>query len=515
MIKIFIQSYNEKTFLEAKKFFPFSWAVPILVPNATENNPYFENKFFVDFLSIVDQSTLESVDFIGCLSYKAHKKIDLKFLDNYIKLFGTSQDFIHFFCIPGQTVLHSHLNGGKYFTSLWNDCCLDDIGELDKTQSCFSNYWMAKKPYFLNYCTFLKDFADRIYNHPLGMENGKYFNGKLSKENLIKLCGKPYYPILPFLIERCTIGYFMTLGFQEVRRKNGFLCLSLKDNLDNVDNFEGGEVIPALTILDYTKANPASEKKLILYLFHEMNVNVDYFLKHGIYEKDDTDFVIIVNDLNIQLDHYNLKEKKNVYFLYRENYGFDFGGWYDGLKFEERWKNYNYFMFLNSSVIGPFSSTPWTEHWAEHFFNDFNEFPFLGISGTTINFTHGLHVQSMTFALKFGFLEYLLNTNQIFYHPLTKDEAIQNCEIKLSKICLTLNLGIKTKMEFYNRQLLQPKIIYLKTLLKKRKGNINSSSKEILKFIKNKYELIFVKNKFYNGSKNSIDVEFTKQLCEN
>jgi len=429
-------------------------------------------------------------------------------LDTYLNLFGTSQDFIHFFCIPGQTVINSHLNGGKYFVSLWRDCCVTDIGEIDKTQSCFSNYWMARKKYFIEYCLFIKEFAERIRNHPLGMENGKYYNGKLSKPKLKILCGKTHYPILPFLIERCTIGYFMTLGFKEVRRKDGFLCLSLKDNLDNSCELQS-DYMPEF-ISNYIKPNPNSNRKLILYLFHEMNINVEYFLKNGIYEKEDTDFLIIVNDPCIKLDIYDLQNKKNVFILYRKNLGFDFGGWHDGLKENERWKNYDYFMFLNSSVIGPISQNL---QWGEQFFKDFEEFPYLGITGTTINFTHGLHVQSMSFALKYRFLEYLFNSHQIFYHPATKDEAIFNCEIKLSKLCLNLNLGIKTKMEFYNRQI-HPQIIYLKTYVKEKKGNINSSPKEITKIIKDKYELIFVKNKFYNGAKNSIDEEFTKELLK-
>lgn len=226
MIKIFIQSYNEKTFAESKLHFSkYSWAFPILIKNATENNPYFENNFFMNFTSLVNQSEIENCEFIGSLSYKAYKKIDLEFLNTYLEKFANEQDFMHFFCIPGKTVINSYLNGGKNFVNLWSDHCIEVIGEIDKTQSCFSNYWMAKKIYFLEYCEFIKGFIKTIYNNPLSMENGYYNGGNLSNDRLLKLCGKPYYPILPFLLERCTIGYFEKQGFKECRRKNGFFCM--------------------------------------------------------------------------------------------------------------------------------------------------------------------------------------------------------------------------------------------------------------------------------------------------
>ena len=53
MFKIFIQSHNQETYELAKKNFgAFSWAHPILIPNAEENNPYFENKFLFECLII-------------------------------------------------------------------------------------------------------------------------------------------------------------------------------------------------------------------------------------------------------------------------------------------------------------------------------------------------------------------------------------------------------------------------------------------------------------------------------
>lgn len=138
----------------------------------------------------------------------------------------------------------------------------------------------------------------------------------------------------------------------------------------------------------------------------------------------------------------------------------------------------------------------------------------IALTGTTINYQHGLHVQTMCFALKYGFLEYLLNTKHIFKdNILTKEEAIK-CEINLSKICLGYNYSIQTKLKYYLNQLNNIQLgIDNKTVIQKKiKDNINSSPKQILDIIKNPKELIFIKNKFYKDNTNYIDEEFSNAL---
>ena len=45
---------------------------------------------------------------------------------------------------------------------------------------------------------------------------------------------------------------------------------------------------------------------------------------------------------------------KNVYRLFRENVGYDFGGWSEALLINNIYKKYDNFIFVNSSAIGPF-----------------------------------------------------------------------------------------------------------------------------------------------------------------
>jgi hypothetical protein len=375
--------------------------------------------------------------------------------------------------------------------------------------------------------------------------NGKYFGGKLSDSKLQKLCGYPYYPILPFLLERCTVGYFEKQGFIKTCHLNNILCMNDKNLLeklhevflnisDDVFSFEFSfektqknysyEKIEEIDFLKDNKNKKYIQKKLILYIFHKMDENVKFFLENGLYQDENTDFLIIINQtytensfkeripsiLKKDIEFYFLNKYPNVSILERENKSFDFGGWYEGLTKDKLWKKYNYFLFLNSSVIGPFSKE---QKWAESFFqNLYFQYRKIALSGTTINFQHNLHVQSMCFAIKYGFIRYLLKSKQIFLKEIkTKDEAIHS-ELNLSKICLNFDYGIQTKMKYYLNQTKSG--IFKNTIFKEKKSdNINKSPESILKLMNHPTEFVFVKNKFYNNQNiNVLNEEFTNKL---
>jgi hypothetical protein len=90
-------------------------------------------------------------------------------------------------------------------------------------------------------------------------------------------------------------------------------------------------------------------KLLVLYVFHQYNDRVDNFFKHSIFYDKNIDFLLICNDKSVNIDdkitHYN------VSVFYRDNLGYDFGGWSDGLLTNNLYKNYTHFIFVNSSVI--------------------------------------------------------------------------------------------------------------------------------------------------------------------
>ncbi len=69
-----------------------------------------------------------------------------------------------------------------------------------------------------------------------------------------------------------------------------------------------------------------TKKLLVLYVFHEYNANVEYFIKNSIYYDENVDFIMIANNKNVKYECPNYVKR-----LYRDNIGYDFGGWSEGI----------------------------------------------------------------------------------------------------------------------------------------------------------------------------------------
>jgi hypothetical protein len=83
-------------------------------------------------------------------------------------------------------------------------------------------------------------------------------------------------------------------------------------------------------------------KTLVLYVFHEYNKLVKYFIENAIFKADDVDFIIICN--NKETDYEAPDYVKRVW---RDNKGYDFGGWSEGLFDDDNYKKYDYYIFAN------------------------------------------------------------------------------------------------------------------------------------------------------------------------
>ena len=94
-------------------------------------------------------------------------------------------------------------------------------------------------------------------------------------------------------------------------------------------------------------------KYLVIFVYFERVFsakNIEFFIKNGLYENDDVDYLFIINgkNLNIEIPTY-----KNVNILKRPNIGGDFAGWAFGLNNTQQNK-YDRFIFLNDTVRGPY-----------------------------------------------------------------------------------------------------------------------------------------------------------------
>ena len=107
-------------------------------------------------------------------------------------------------------------------------------------------------------------------------------------------------------------------------------------------------------------------KFLVIYNFFdnpdqpERERNVRFFLRHGL-SADINCYVVLRSDTNIDFS----KEYPHVRVLYLENIGLCINGYKHALDVID-YKEYDYVMFANDSVIGPFTRTP-DELWYKKF----------------------------------------------------------------------------------------------------------------------------------------------------
>lgn len=180
-------------------------------------------------------------------------------------------------------------------------------------------------------------------------------------------------------------------------------------------------------------------KLLVLYVFHIYNDRVNDFLKKAIFYDKDVDFLIICNDKSLNIDNHIFHY--NVSVLYRDNVGYDFGAWSDGLLTNDLYKNYTHFICVNSSVTGPYLQSNYKGRWTDMYLQNLKGN--VKLFGSTINANPDFmsyeevpklpyaHIQSYIFTMDIITLEYLIekeifsNTNYItsFYDTIWKKEV--------------------------------------------------------------------------------------------
>ena len=101
-------------------------------------------------------------------------------------------------------------------------------------------------------------------------------------------------------------------------------------------------------------------KLLVLFVFHKYDNRVKQFIEKCIFKDKNVDFIIISNNYSIKFYYPDY-----VKFLLRENKGYDFGGWSDGLLTNNLYKDYDNFIFVNSSVNGPYLDSDYKGKWTD------------------------------------------------------------------------------------------------------------------------------------------------------
>ena len=192
-------------------------------------------------------------------------------------------------------------------------------------------------------------------------------------------------------------------------------------------------------------------KTLVLYCFHDYNDRVNQFIKTGIFKDPTVDFMMICNHptLKITVPSY-------VHYMNRENLGYDFGAWSDAV-LSYNVEKYDYFIFLNSSVSGPYISGKWTDEFIKGLQGN------VKLYGCTINAMaqkkiskkmqdplYRSHVQSYLFCMDKKTLAFLIE-KEIFSKKYVRsfNDAIIYKEVRMSRVILQNGWNIGCRLPYY------------------------------------------------------------------
>jgi hypothetical protein len=200
-VRIYILCHNAERFIKARnKYRKYSWAVPIIMKY---QDCTFENAFWKQLMELKHEWC--NCDMVGTLSFTAHDKININYVNSVIKNKDTWKNGYYNFYETHKRITDDHPN----LRTVIEDICVQL--SIEEPTAAYCNYWMCTPIYmkqFIHWTT--EKLIPAVISHPLAMTNAKY-PGALSDKQLLQLCGVPYYPIIPFVIERLTKSFFMSL----------------------------------------------------------------------------------------------------------------------------------------------------------------------------------------------------------------------------------------------------------------------------------------------------------------
>jgi hypothetical protein len=189
-------------------------------------------------------------------------------------------------------------------------------------------------------------------------------------------------------------------------------------------------------------------KTLVLYVFDKFHDRVQKFIDNAIFYDENVDFLIISNGKK------DFSAPLFVKKLLRDNVGYDFGGWSDGLFHEDLYQQgYDKFIFVNSSVVGPFIPSYYKGKWTDIYLDGLKNN--VKLFGTTINTlckpTESAHVQSYIFAMDKETLDFLIG-HGIFSnknYAVSLYDAVLHREIMMSRLIIKNGWNIGSLLPYY------------------------------------------------------------------
>jgi len=195
---------------------------------------------------------------------------------------------------------------------------------------------------------------------------------------------------------------------------------------------------------------------LVIYTFFEAGALPEAFIEKAIFKDEYVDFLVVYNHPSEKIPY---KLPKYVKKLYRKNQGFDFGAWSYGLEHDKNYEKYDYFIFANASVEGPYVlANSFFKKWTDYYVNGIKEN--IHLFGSTINCadlsTHIhpstiAHVQSYIFCLDRKAVKYLRDCKIFDTENFTKDkiDTIIYKEIEMSRKIIEKGWNIGCLHKYY------------------------------------------------------------------
>jgi hypothetical protein len=188
------------------------WEKPILLPQTH----WLEGIMYVSEL-MRRYDEWKDKDYVGCIAHCAHKK-QPKIHDIESILKEGKENESQVVAFMGRRVIDIVMNGDLYhpgfrdgWNATWKSLGYDPIEMSKPCFSFFCNYWCSTPGFMMFYCSMLAYLNEKIQHVPelksILWRNAMYSDAKLHPDKLRALFGVPYYPLLPFIVERMICAF--------------------------------------------------------------------------------------------------------------------------------------------------------------------------------------------------------------------------------------------------------------------------------------------------------------------
>jgi hypothetical protein len=206
-ICIYVLCPTDESLVAAKAIYPYWWAYPIRLNNPMNQDfLLMENNFWYQAQSL--EKEWSKFDYVGTISHSAHKKIIISELDAFLSRYNHNHQYVCFAKHPSKhTNVSDDFQYHPNFKEGWTATC-EATSANPVIQPLVYNYWMCAtrhfKPFLLWMCNLVIPVVKSI---PLNYGDANY-EGLLEHGKLVKLWGKPYYPLGLFILERFSFQFF-------------------------------------------------------------------------------------------------------------------------------------------------------------------------------------------------------------------------------------------------------------------------------------------------------------------